>query len=529
MGNATRVGIAVLVGIGLLGVMFAFFNGGGFFRHTYTLDVLFDNVDGITPNVPVELAGVEIGQVKRVSLTAGRKADLTLEIKERVSGQPVRIPTGSEFTISSAILGGSGVVMITPPPDAAKRPNDDIRPGSANLIGKRAGDISATMAHANMLLDQLTLTTRRVDDMITDPQMRASIKQTTANLNAASANGVKLTEQLNRAAKEDNAHALQLLDEDNRQALALLHSDNADVKELLRQTRASSQVALGNLADTTATIKGAAAENREKINQIISNMNDTTSALAGITQQANDLLSKGGITKNLSQTVANLNAASGQLNEIAGSLKTLTTDPKLQGNLKDTVQNIKDSSEQTKLLLQRLNKLAGTKKPAVVVATPGGTVIVPQTKGASNLPPANATVPLMLPRVDLVQNARRSHFRADVDAIVPLPPSKTAFARAGMVGIGDANGLTLQYGNFASPQSLFDYRYGLYASKLAIGGDLGLGKPETLSFDLYDPNKLHVDAKGVLMLAPEIGLLVGGDDLTRHAGVVFGLEYRSAK
>lgn len=533
LGNAASVGLAVIVAAVLFGGMFAFFNGGGFFKHTYTLDVLFDNVDGITPSVPVELAGVEIGTVRKVSLTAGRKADLTLEIKDKINGAPVRIPTGSQFTISSAILGGSGVVMIVPPANAQKHPNDTIALGATDLEGTRTGDITTSLAHANDLIDQLTLTTRRIDVLVADPALQRSLKQTAANLNTASANGARLTDQLNRTVVGDNKQALELLQQDNRQAMTLLHQDNAEVQQLLSQTRVSSRVALNNLTDTTATIKGTTMENREKINQIVSNLNDTTAAVAGITQQTNDLLSKGGITQNLSATVANLKTATDKLNTIAGSLQGLTTDPTLQSNLKQTVANIKDSSEETKLLLQRLNKLAGTKRPAAVVIGPGGAVVVPPVTtgggGTTQLPHSNETVPLILPRVDLVQNTRSDHFRVDLDTIVPLPSSPTAFARAGIYGLGDTNKLTLQYGSFGSRGSFYDYRYGLYASKLAVGADFGLGRPESFSFDLYDPNRVHLDAHGVLMLAPELGLLAGGEDLTRHGGLIVGLEYRSAK
>ena len=45
----------------------------------------------------------------------------------------------------------------------------------------------------------------------------------------------------------------------------------------------------------------------------------------------------------------------------------------------------------------------------------------------------------------------------------------------------------------------------------------------------YDPNNLHLNVHGVLMLAPELGLLVGGEDLTRRSGAVIGLQYRRAK
>jgi phospholipid/cholesterol/gamma-HCH transport system substrate-binding protein len=531
LGSAAKVGIVVCIAAVCIFFVPVFFNAIGFFRHTYTLDVLFENVDGISVNGSVELAGVQVGQVKKISLTPDQKADLTLEIKDKVNGEEVHIPKGSQFTVTSALLGGSGVVMIIPPADAATLP--PIAPDTTGLVGTRTGDITASLSHANTLLDQLTTTTRRVDSLLSDPAMQKHLQHTVANLDEASTRGVQLTNTLNKTIAVDNTQLTGTLQQANTHVQHLLDADNSQLQALLSQTRVSSKTALNNLTDTTAQIKGTTTENRAKFNQIIANLNDTTAAVAGITQQTSDLFKTGGLTQNLSASVANLKATTDKLNSIAGGLQNVATDPAVQSNLKETVANIKDSTEETKLLLQRLNKLAGTKRPAAaVVVTPGGGAVVvpPLTAGTTPaIPHSTATVPLILPRVDLIQNARTHHFRADVDAVLPLPKSPTAFARAGVYGLGDASRLNLQYGSFTGRESLYDYRYGLYASRLALGGDIGLGRRETLSFDVFDPNLVHVNAHGTLMLAPELGLLVGGEDLTRRGGFVFGLEYRITK
>ena len=87
----------------------------------------------------------------------------------------------------------------------------------------------------------------------------------------------------------------------------------------------------------------------------------------------------------------------------------------------------------------------------------------------------------------------------------------------------------MQAGRGLEQNGLVDGRAGIYASKLSVGGDVGLGRRTTLSLDIYDPNNFHLDAKGVLMLAPELGLVVGGENLNRHAGALIGLEYRQSK
>jgi len=128
--------------------------------------------------------------------------------------------------------------------------------------------------------------------------------------------------------------------------------------------------------------------------------------------------------------------------------------------------------------------------------------------------------------VEALVNTRDRHFRTDIDAVVPLSVAPVTFVRAGVYDFAGANKLILQAGRGLGTDGKFDARAGLYASKLSVGGDVGLGRRTTLSLDIYDPNNYHIDAKGVLMLAPELGLVVGGENLNRHAGALIGLEYR---
>ena len=381
--------------------------------------------------------------------------------------------------------------------------------------------MTASFDKATLLLDQLTQTTRKVDRLLdtantlaADPKIQSGLQQTVGNINAASANGLKLTDKLN----------------------GLLLSDNAQVQTLLRQTGAGAQVSLGNIAQTTASIRDITRENKSQIAAIVHNLNDTTSSVAGITAQANESLKGGNLqaaVANLKTTTDNLAATTAKFNAIAGSFQSLTGDPKVQANLRETVANIAASSEQASFLLERLNKLAGSRRKAtaaIVVAPGAGAVILPGGVPTVNPTPAPGLgAPYYLPRVDAVVNTRDRRFRTDIDAVVPLSVAPVTFARAGVYDFAGANKLILQAGRGLGPDGKADVRAGIYASKLSVGGDMGLGQRTTLSLDIYDPNNYHLDAKGVLMLAPELGLVVGGENLNRHAGALIGLEYRQSK
>lgn len=508
-GNTAKVGAAVLLALALFGGMWAFFYQQSLLHHTYALDVLFDDATGVDKGSPVQQAGVEVGTIDSIALQ-GQKAVLHLKIDDTVNGKPFRIPRGSQFVISVPILGSTGILAVVPPPDAYLRPNDNVQPGAANLTGTRTGDITASLSRANALIDQLTVTAKNANTLLADKRLQQNLLETVNNIDAASRGGAKLTNKLSR-----------VLDDDNAQVLHLLH-----------QTQAGSQLALGNITETTGQIKSLTNANRGQFNEIIGNLRDTTASVAGITGQANDLLSKGNINQNLSAVVANLKTTTDKLTLIAGNIQSLTGDVSVQGNLKATVQNIRDASESTSLLVERLNRLAGgKKKTAAVIIGPGGAVVIPPAGGGRQ---NNAIfVPVIAPRVDFLQNTRDNHFRVDVDAIVPIGGATPGlFGRAGIYGLGDTNStgkLILQGGRMLGKSGLFDARAGLYASKLSVGGDLGLGRDSTLSFDLYDPNRSHLDARAVLKLNTSLGIVVGGEDLMRRASPLIGLEYRSSR
>ena len=526
LGNAGRVGLVAVVAALLFGGMWVFLKGGLANNNTYAFDVLFDDAHGVTTDTPVTLAGVQVGKVEKVGLV-GQKAVLRLRVRDKINGQPFRVARGSKFLIVTPLLGATGTVTILPPINPSLTQHGDIQDGEADLIGEKTGDLNASFARANDLLTQLAETSKRADKLIdaatslaSNPKLEGGLTQTVSNINAASSNGLKLTKTLN----------------------GLLLSDNAQIVTLLNQTKSGSQVALGNIEQTTAAIRDTTLKNRGQIAGIVRNLTDTTAAVAGLTQQANQAL-KGGTGENLRATVsnikvttANLAATTAKFNAIAGSFQSLSGDPAVQRNLRETLQNIRDSSEQTTFLLERLNKLAGGRRKTAAVVIPGGpTVIVPGAGGTGRgvrppvTPAPQRGAPLFLPRVDLVVNTRQSHFRTDIDAIVPLSLAPVTFIRGGIYGLADNSRLILEGGQAVGRGGQFDARAGLYASKLAVGGDYGLGRPVTLSFDVYDPNKYHLDARGTLMLAPEIGLILGGEDITRRSGALVGLEYRLSK
>ena len=217
LGNAGRVGVVFTLAALLFAAMTIFLRGTIVADHTYSFHVLFDDARGVTPETPVTLAGVQIGKVEKVKLTPTEKADLQLQVKNEY-----QIPRGSRFTIVTPLLGQSGTVIVLPPANAAPQMAGSIGQDEPGLYGERTGDLASSFDKANDLLEQVTQTTKKVDKLldasthlIGDPKIQTGLQQTVGNINAASANGLQLTNRLN----------------------GLLVADNAQVQALLRQTQ----------------------------------------------------------------------------------------------------------------------------------------------------------------------------------------------------------------------------------------------------------------------------------------------------
>ena len=104
-----KVGIVVLVSILILFYMsFRIGKFGAFRERGYEITVTFANANGLDPRSPVQIAGVEVGKVKKIALDA-YKATLTLTIKEGV-----KVPADSKIIVKAQGLLGDKYIEILP-------------------------------------------------------------------------------------------------------------------------------------------------------------------------------------------------------------------------------------------------------------------------------------------------------------------------------------------------------------------------------------------------------------------------------
>ncbi len=177
----TKVGVVVLLGVVVLTYMTFKVGGLNLGSKGYRLFVIFSNVSGLDARAPVQVSGVEIGQVESVSLVEGG-ARITLLIRPEI-----KIKSGGFATIRSSGLLGDRFVAI--------------EPGTKQAFLKEGDTLSASLEGAN--IDQLS---GQVSDLISRLlKIIDDVKTITASLRETVG-----TDEGERAMKDILAHVRSL-------------------------------------------------------------------------------------------------------------------------------------------------------------------------------------------------------------------------------------------------------------------------------------------------------------------------------
>ncbi len=176
-----KVGLFVLLGIAVIGLITLFI---GQYRltkgHGYTLNADFTNVSGLNVGGSVRIAGVEVGEVKDITLD-GEKAKVAMSI---FPGTPIYRDAEVELKALGAL--GDRYVMIYPgTPSTGLLSNGDtitttVAESDINDVIKNLADISAS-----------------IKDVIGNPETKEDLKKIVSNMKDATSNISDITAKLN--------------------------------------------------------------------------------------------------------------------------------------------------------------------------------------------------------------------------------------------------------------------------------------------------------------------------------------------
>ena len=267
------IAVFALVMAGLL--IFAVGGSGGFFWQNYPLKVKFDNVAGLMEGSPVRVAGVEVGSVTNVELSASG-VEVWFTVLDDM--RPL-ITDRSKASIGSISLLGEGAVDISPGPGGTSIPEwgyvqSGVAPGSIAEITTQA---SAGISEARLLIEDIRKGRGTVGKLFTDDSVYDEF--------------------------------------------------NALVSAAERLTR--------NIADGKGTM-GQLANNPKMYNELessVTNLNQITAGLRKGEGSLGKLLHDQALADRLTQTTANLEGVTAKINRGEGTVGKLVTDDALYKRL----------------------------------------------------------------------------------------------------------------------------------------------------------------------------------------------------
>ncbi len=265
-------------------LIFAVGGGGGFFWQNYSLKVRFDNVAGLMEGSPVRVAGVEVGAVTNVELSASG-----VEVWFTVNDDMRPLVTDrSMASIGSISLLGEGAVDISPGPGGTPVPEwGYVKSGIAE------GSIAQVTAQASQSINEARLL---VEDI---RKGRGTVGQLFTN---------------DSVYKEFNA----------------LLAAAEDVTSSIKAGRGT----MGQLANNPKMYNELEAS--------VSNLNAITAGLRKGEGSLGKLLNDDALSEQLTKTTSNLEGVTGKINRGEGTLGKLVTDDELYKRL-DTVTSRLDT------------------------------------------------------------------------------------------------------------------------------------------------------------------------------------------
>jgi phospholipid/cholesterol/gamma-HCH transport system substrate-binding protein len=179
------VGLFVLVGLALVAVAIFYVTGAGSLGPKYKLLTYLPEVDGMKAGAPVELDGIEIGNVKTVDLTPNppdKQHNITLGLSiDKKFEQEIR--TDSVASLVTQGLLGDRYVTVTRGLTGTVIPQNGVIPGSQEVA------MNEVIAHASALMDNLSVIvaqiqkgTGTIGKLVNDPALYNHLDDTVANV-----------------------------------------------------------------------------------------------------------------------------------------------------------------------------------------------------------------------------------------------------------------------------------------------------------------------------------------------------------
>jgi phospholipid/cholesterol/gamma-HCH transport system substrate-binding protein len=303
----------------------------------YELTVLFESVSGLVKNSPIQIAGIEVGRVKKIDLKDGQ-AQVTMTIRKEVP-----IYADARAIIKSQGVLGDKFIEIVPGNEQAKRLT------SGGMISKSRStvELDDILAQAEPAMQNIRSITKSLGEVLGSDEGKNNLKETFFNIK-------KTTEDI---------RSISLGLSRGEGTMGKLIRDDALYKDM--------QATMTGLKDTVSQVQ----EGKGSLGKFIKDdqfYDETKKTLDSLQKVAKKIYSGEGtlgklvnddsLYKEAKETMTNLNQTTKKINEGEGTLGKLLNDDSLYKETKYTLRSVTKATEglQEQVPVSILGTIIGT-------------------------------------------------------------------------------------------------------------------------------------------------------------------------
>lgn len=265
LSQEVKVGILAVVAMLMLYFGFNFLKGQDLFSNTLKYEVVYDNIDGLTPSNPVLVNGLTVGKVKAINIMQqqGNKLLVTLELNKDIV-----VGTGSRAILADGALLGGKIINLMINQRGPRLPN------GGRLIAEKETGLSALIREKT--LPVLT----NVDSLVLRlNQVVGQFDQTGIILNKTLSGASAVTGTLDATLRENRVGLNQTLANVNRLSSSLIETEK-QLKPIL--TKAGSFADSLNALQLRQTLN-AANKSVDNLQKILADINKGRGSLGKLT------------------------------------------------------------------------------------------------------------------------------------------------------------------------------------------------------------------------------------------------------
>jgi phospholipid/cholesterol/gamma-HCH transport system substrate-binding protein len=298
--NEVKIALLAIAAIVALVFGYNYLKGRGSFGSNRTFFAKYDNAQGLTEGSFVQLHGVTIGTVRKISLSPN------VLVEFNISDKTINVPSDSKMVVLSDGLIGAKILGLTPGVSSTfLKEKDTLQSYSEiGMLDKLQADAGPILKNVDGVITKADGVMLKADGAIT------TIDNTVANVNSLLDANTKANLQssiagLNRSVQDFNQ----------------LSSTLAQQRQKIANTIAALETFANNLN-----------KNNAMINSTLANVEGATKKLGEA-----DLA---GTINNLKTTLAQLDGTMGKINNNQGTLGMLINDKKLYNDMQGSLHSL---------------------------------------------------------------------------------------------------------------------------------------------------------------------------------------------